>query len=212
MQAAYLPSVAVGINVRTDAQDGNFAAQQWGEAGESMDGWWTDKKELRPGRSSQGHGDFRSPDSNLLINLISPDRGFEHTSMHKMRGHIHRDPLAWKVSPLQTARKAFGRGHARLQRNLRSATVSRRLPRMTDLPNPSRRTLGHTCSRAHELLIWAVRSEEDLLLERSLQALENLMACMCFLAAATHNPTVLRNPQTSVIGLPFHEYLTPLPT
>lgn len=183
-----------------------------------MDGWWTDKKELRPGRSSQGHGDFSSPDSNLLINLISPDRGFEHTSMHKMRGHYHRDPLAWKVSPLQTARKAFGRGHARLQRNLRSATVSRRLPRMTDLPNPadsqtirSRQTLGHTCSQAHELLIWVVRGEEDLLLEISLQALENLMAWMCFLAAAAHNPTVLRNSQTSVIGLPFHEYLTPLP-
>lgn len=99
---------------------------------------------------------------------------------------------------------------------LRSATVSRRLPRMTDLPNPadsqriqSRQTLGYTCSQAHELLIWAIRSEQDSLSEGPLQALENLMAWMCFLAAATHNPTVLGNSQTWATGLPFHEYLPP---
>lgn len=93
--------------MKPDAQDATFAAHQRGEAGESLDGWWTDKEDLRPGRSGQGHGDFPSSDRSLLINLISLDRDFEHMSMHRMRGHTSSRSFDVELSPLQTATSAF---------------------------------------------------------------------------------------------------------
>lgn len=99
---------AVGINMRPDAQDGTFATQQRGEAGESMYGWWTGKEELRPGRSGQGHGNFPSSDSSSLINLISLDRDFEQMKQHRMRGHISSRSFDVESSPIQTGRSTSG--------------------------------------------------------------------------------------------------------